>query len=69
MADLDHEVYRPLRLLAEDLVDQFGWSALDSRLRVNEWMHARGLIDDNTDPRQIEQMGDFAESHARWLLS
>jgi hypothetical protein len=62
---------RELRAVAQELVDEYGWSALDDRLRIMEWLGARGLLSplDAPDHRADDDAADEVESHARWLLS
>jgi uncharacterized protein (DUF2132 family) len=64
-------ITRVLRDVAQDLVDQYGWSALDDRLRIGEWLADRGLLSplDAPDARADREAVDAVESHARWLLS
>lgn len=60
-----------LRKVAQDLVDAYGWSALDDRVRIMEWLGDRGLLSplDAPDHRADLEAADEVESHARWLLS
>ncbi|MET0417299.1 MAG: hypothetical protein ABW022_14905 [Actinoplanes sp.] len=60
-----------LRQVAEQLVDQYNWSALDDRKRITEWLGDLGLLSplDDPDPRADRDAVDEVESHARWLLS
>ncbi len=60
-----------LREVAQLLVDQYGWSALDDRVRIMEWLADRGLLSDVEDPEPSadREAADQVESHARWLLS
>jgi uncharacterized protein (DUF2132 family) len=60
-----------LREVAQELVDQYGWSALDDRLRIVEWLDGRNLLSplDAPDHRADREAADQVESHARWLLS
>jgi uncharacterized protein (DUF2132 family) len=64
-------IARELRDVAQELVDQYGWSALDDRLRIVEWLADRGLLSplDAPDHRADREAADQVESHARWLLS
>ena len=60
-----------LREVAQLLVEEYGWSALDDRLRIMEWLGDRGLLSplDAPDRRADEDAADAVESHARWLLT
>jgi hypothetical protein len=60
-----------LREVAQLLVDQYGWSALDDRVRIVEWLEDRGLLSPRTHaPTQADTDAiDAVESHIRWLLS
>jgi hypothetical protein len=64
-------IARELRDVAQELVDQYGHSALDDRLRVFEWLDNRGLLSPTNDPdlQADSDVADQVESHARWLLS
>lgn len=64
-------ITRDLRAVAQELVDEYGWSALDDRMRIMEWLGDRGLLSplDTPDRRADEDAADKVESHARWLLS
>jgi uncharacterized protein (DUF2132 family) len=59
-----------LREVAQLLVDEYGWSALDDRARIMEWLGDRGLLSplDAPDHRADEDAAHEVESHARWLL-
>jgi hypothetical protein len=61
-----------VRRLAQDLVDEYGWSALDDRMRVMEWLDGRGLLSDAEDLRTRERedsdIADAVELRMRWLL-
>lgn len=60
-----------LREVAQELVDQYGWSGLDNRLRITEWLADRDLLSplDAPDPRADREAAEQVESHVRWLLS
>jgi len=62
---------RELRDVAQEMVDQYGWSALDDRLRVVEWIADRRLLStfDDDDERADREVIEAVESHMRWLLS
>jgi hypothetical protein len=66
-----HQMTPELREVAQQLVDAYGWSALDDRMRVMEWLADRGLLSpfDAPDHRADSDAADAVESHARWLLS
>lgn len=62
---------RNLREVAQQMVDQYGYSALDDRLRISEWLGDRSLLSpvESPDHRADDDRIDFVESHIRWLLS
>lgn len=60
-----------LRKVAEDLVDRYGWAALDDRVRIMTALGDRGLLSplEEPDRRADLETADEVESRARWLLS
>lgn len=64
-------IKQELRDVAQEMVDLYGWSALDDRQRVMLYLADRGLLspDDEPDERADRQAVDDVESHARWLLT
>jgi hypothetical protein len=64
-------IARELRDVAQEMVDQYGWSALDDRTRIMEWLGDRNLLSPLHEPdhRADLDTADMVESHMRWLLS
>lgn len=60
-----------LREVAQQLADAYGWSALDDRARIMDWLGERGLLSplDAPDHRADGDAIGEVESHIRWLLS
>jgi hypothetical protein len=72
----DQEPWEPpdrhdLKQVAQDLADEYGWSATDDRLRVSEWLANKGLLSPLDFPDEVTDSDsiDYVESHIRWLLS
>lgn len=61
---------RNLREVAQRLVDEYGWSALDSRPRVMEWLDTAGQLSpiEQPDHAADDEAADACEARIRWLL-